>query len=317
MTRASACAALCAALASGCALVGRHAPRTAADPSFDASLNRPAKLAVVLSAGTMRGFAHVGVLRELAANGIVPDLIVGSSAGAMVGAIWASGATAAELEAAVEAAGTGTFLDLQTSRRGLFGGEGIHDFVDRHVKLHRIEQFPIRFAAVAVDAERSCLQVFNKGDAGKAVQASATVPVLLAPPRIGGRQYLDGALISPLPVRVARALGAQHVLAVDVSFEPAERSWFNLVEAFWRTSLVTRWALAVSEGREADYLLRPRLPPERSIGLGARRELVEAGAQAVRQHLDAIRAALAAKPLATPGSVHPALAEWTCASALP
>lgn len=301
-----------ATLFGGCASMGRSSVTTTADPGFDPA-SKPARLALVLSAGTMRGFAHVGVIRELKANGIEPDLIVGSSAGAMVGAIAASGASPAELEAAVDAIDPGDFLYLRTPWLGLIGGDGIHDFVDRNAKLHRIEAFPIRFAAVAVDAERSCLQIFNTGDPGKAVQASSTVPVLFSPPRIAGRQYLDGALLSPMPVRVARALGAERVIAVDVTFEPSERSRFSIVEAFWRTSLVSRWALAIGERSDADYVIKPTLLPESMIHLGSRHRLVEAGAEAVRRDMPAIREALRATPVAKAGEVHPALSDVLCA----
>ncbi len=302
-----------ATILGGCAHLSRPEPQTTADPVYDPASIRPARLALVLSAGTMRGFAHVGVLRELRAQGIEPDLIVGASAGALVGALAASGASAVEMHAAVDAVALRGFLDLRTSRRGLLGGEGVHLFVDQHVKHHRIEEFPVRFAAVAVDAERSCLQIFNKGDPGKAVQASSTVPVLLAPPRIAGRQYLDGALISPMPVRVARALGAERVIAVDVTFEPAERGTFQIIEAFWRTSLVTRWALAVNERVDADYVIKPALLPEPLINLGTRHELIEAGAAAVRRELPAIRDALRAAPVGVAGSVHPGLEALSCA----
>lgn len=305
------CITAVAAMFSGCANMARAPVSTTADPGYE-PVRAPIRLALVLSAGNMRGFAHVGVIRELKAHGIEPDLIVGSSAGAMVGAIAASGASPAELEAAVDAIDPGDFLYLRTPWLGLIGGDGIHDFVDRNAKLHRIEQFPIRFAAVAVDAERSCLQIFNTGDPGKAVQASSTIPVLISPPRISGRQYLDGALISPMPVHVARALGAERVIAVDVTFEPSERPRFSIVEAFWRTSLVSRWALAVGERSDADYVIKPTLLPEAMINLGSRRQLVEAGAEAVRRELPAIREALRATPIARAGDIHPALSDLLC-----
>lgn len=310
-TRVLAFTTLLAGLA-GCAPLGSVTPETSRDPAFDAGSVRPAPLAVVLSAGTLRGFAHIGVLRELRAQGIEPDLIVGSSAGAMVGAIAASGATDAELRAAVDAAGEGGFFDLGSPRRGLLGGSGLHHFVDQHVKRHRIEDFPVRFAAVAVDAERSCLQVFNTGDPGKAAQASSTVPVLLAPPRIAGRQYLDGGLASPLPVDVARALGALKVIAVDVTFEPAERGNFNLYEALWRTPLVTRWAIAHHERAQADFVILPTLPAEASIGMASRHDLMEAGALAVRRDLPAIRAMLLDPPRHPTGAVSAVLAGLAC-----
>lgn len=297
----------------GCATLDRTVPHTVTEPSYTPDI-RPARLAVVLSGGALRGFAHIGVLRELRANGIEPDLIVGTSAGAIVGALYASGMTDVEMDAAAEALDRDRMdilLDWTIPKFGLFKGETIHEFIDRHAKRQEMELFPIRFAAVAVEAERACLQVFNAGDIGKAVQASAAIPVVLAPVKISERRYLDGALASPLPVRVARALGATHVIAVDVTFDPAERRFGNILESYWRTTLVMRRALAANEWPDADHVLRPALPPESRISFAGRSMLIEAGAMAVRNDLAPIRKALSTQSTIPPG-VHPALRTILC-----
>jgi NTE family protein len=300
-----------AVLISGCAALHPPQPRTSVDPNF-VPPQRPYRLAVVLSSGTLRGFAHFGVLAELKANGIEPDLIVGTSAGAMVGALVASGLNEAELNEAIDSMQVDYLRDWTIPRLGLLGGHSLHEFVDRRAKHHVMEEFPIAFAAVAVEAERACLQVFNAGDPGKAAQASSTVPVILSPPRIGGRYYLDGALASPLPVRVARALGAEKIIAVDVTFDPAERGFVNILEAYWRTTLVMHRALAINERADADYTLSPRLPPEFLINFGARHRMIEAGREAVRNELPSIRLALAGNAAAPAGTVHPSLVKLKC-----
>ena len=300
----------------GCGTLNRPTPHTIAEPSFAAPDKRPVRLAVVLSSGALRGFAHVGVLRELRAQGIVPDLVVGTSVGAIVGAVFASGATDSEMDAAAQALSSDLLMDLTMPRLGLLTGRAIHEFVDHHAKGHRIESFPIRFAAVAVEAERACLQIFNAGDVGKATQASITVPVVLAPPEIAGRHYLDGALASPLPVRVARALGAERVIAVDVTFDPAQRGFASIVEAFWRTTLMMHWTLAVNERQDADYVIVPMLPPESRISLASRQTLIEAGAEAVRKALPEIREALLAPAHVPLGTVHPVLKTLLCPAPL-
>lgn len=253
----------------------------------------------------MRGFAHVGILRELEGAGLRPDLIVGVSSGAIVGALAASGLPGAELEQAALGMRSSTFREWTLPYRGLFDGQGVYAFVDSHVRAHKIEDFPIRFAVVAAEAERGCLQIFNAGNAGRAAQASSSVPVLLAPPVISGRRYLDGGLVSPLPVRVARMLGAERVVAVDVIFNPGERPFLDITDAFWSSTLVMHRALATIEGAEADLLVAPRLPPERSISLENRAAIIESGALAIRESLPALRK-LIAGPLADRARKSPA-----------
>ena len=287
-----------ALLSAGCALlpIAREHPIVPGDEPRFVAPAMPVKWALVLSSGAMRGFAHIGVIRELRAAGIEPDLIVAASVGAIVGALAGSGIEDERLAEAARAIDMNVFADMRFSRYGLIGGGGIHEFVDRFSRYHLIEEFPIRFAAVAVEAERSCLEVFNAGDAGKAVQASTGVPVIFSPASIRGHRYLDGALISPLPVHVARALGARRVVAVDVVFDPKERPFSNMVESFWRTTLVTQWALTANEAADADIVLRPALPPEGMITFSRRDALIEAGARTARENLSRISSLLAADP---------------------
>jgi len=299
------------ALLSGCATFKQLEPQTSAEPTF-VTPNRPYRLAVVLSSGSLRGLAHFGVLSELKANGIVPDLIVGSSAGAVVGALIASGLSEEELATAIDTMRFDLLRDWTMPKMGLLGGHSIHDFIDKRVKHHRIEAFPIAFAAISVEAERACLQVFNAGDPGRAAQASSTIPVILSPPKIGNHHYLDGALASPLPVRVARAMGAERIIAVDVTFDPAERYFANILEAYWRTTLVMQRALAANEAVDADFTLRPGLPPEYMISFGTRRNVVDAGREAVRKALPTIRQTLSSNPVSPAGRVHKSLMIQIC-----
>ena len=300
----------CAVGGTGCTVLAPASPATFDEPGFRADRIAPARWALVLSAGAMRAFAHIGALRELEAAGLRPDLIVGTSAGAIVGALSASGMSASEMATAardLELFGVWTVPSL-----GLLEGSGIHRFVDSKSHVHGIEAFPTRFAAVAVEAERGCLQIFNSGDAGKAVQASSSVPVFLVPPVIGGKRYLDGGLASPLPVRVARLLGAERVVAIDVTFDPAERTFLNITDAFWRSTLVMQRALAVVEGMEADLLISPRLPPERAIAFENRAAISDAGALAVRSALPRLEALLASSPALR--GAKPAPPQLLCAS---
>src|SRR5260221_9238124 len=282
----------------GCTLlpIPRANPTESSDELRFAAPASPVKWALVLSSGAMGGFAHIGVIQELRAAGLEPDLIVGTSVGAIVGAFAGSAIEDERLAEATQAINASILGDLQLSRYGLIGGGGIHEFVDRFTRHHSIEDFPIQFAAVAVETGRSCLEVFNAGDAGKAAQASTGVPGVFSPASIPGRRYPDGALISPLPVRVARALGAQRVVAVNVVLDPKDRPFPNILESFWRMSLVTQWALAANEAVDADLVLSPQLPPEAMITFSRRDALIQVGARAVRENLPGILRLLAADP---------------------
>ena len=158
-----------ALLSASCTLlpVSREHPIAPGDEPRFVAPAAPVKWALVLSSGAMRGFAHVGVIRELRAAGLEPDLIVGASVGAAVGTLAASGLDDERLAEAAQAIGMKVFGDPQISRFGIIGGGGIHEFIDRFSRYRSIEKFPIRFAAVAVEAERSCLEIFNAGDAGR------------------------------------------------------------------------------------------------------------------------------------------------------
>lgn len=184
-------------------------------------------VALVLSGGAARGYAHVGVIKVLEANGLRPDLVVGSSAGSLAGALYASGLDAAQLEAAVAELGRSDFADLALpglgllpGAMGLTKGNSLHRFVDDRARHHRIEVFPIRFAAVATDLATGEPQILNAGDVGLAVRASSAVPGIIEPFSLGARKLVDGQLSSPIPVDAARRLGARVVIAVDVVYPP-------------------------------------------------------------------------------------------------
>src|SRR5688572_9209348 len=191
------------------------------------SIAKPARVALVLGGGGCRGYSHIGVLRALEAAGHRPDLIVGSSVGSLVGALYAGGMTASGLER------DGRSLDTNTLRRwtwpdlGIFSGAAIAHFVKARISKATIEELDTRFAAVATDLSTGELVVLYRGEIGRAVQASGSLPGLFEPVRLEGRLCVDGNLVAPVPVSVARSLGAVRVVAVDITFPPAEASLGN------------------------------------------------------------------------------------------
>ena len=269
-----------------------------APPSFVAPTPRskPA-VALVLSGGSARGFAHAGVLKVLDANGLKPDIIVGCSAGSIVGALYASGLSASEVEEALADFDLGLLRDVAMpglgflkSPLGLVRGDGLHEYVDRHVRRHAIEDFPISFAAVATDLESGVAVAFNHGDAGLAVKASSSVPVLIAPAEIGGKLYSDCQISSPLPVRFARQLGADRVIAVDVIYPPVEAGLTSSLRVAFQALSIATYSLKEWELSGADLVIRPDLPrTSGQLGPADRKMLIEAGYKAAADALPLLR----------------------------
>ncbi len=277
-------------LLAACAAVAPSAKRET-DPFF--AFPRPLPpgdpgVALVLSGGAARGYAHIGVIGVLEAHGLRPSIIVGSSAGSIVGALYASGLSAGELERAVGELGIGQFNDWVIpgfgplpSPMGLLRGDRLHRFIDDRVLRHQIEDFPIRYAAVATDLRTGAVQIFNAGDVGLAVHASSAAPGLIMPARIGGRLYIDGQISSPLPVEVARRLGARKVIAVDVIYPPEEAFVSDTMSVLFQSFIISIHRLKTFERAQADEVIAPELP--RTTGQMAfcdRGPLIAAGARA-------------------------------------
>ena len=216
-------------LLAGCATFEPPLKR-GANPSFVQPDPLPPErpgVALVLSGGAARGYAHIGVIKVLEAEGLRPDIVVGSSAGSIVGALYASGLSADELERALSELGWGSFNDwvlpglgFLPGAMGFIKGEKLRRFVLDRVKHDRIEDFPIRFGVVCTDLRVGTIELFNAGEVSLAVLASSAIPGIVNPVEISGRLYGDGQISSPVPVQAARRLGAKRIIAVDVIYPP-------------------------------------------------------------------------------------------------
>jgi NTE family protein len=243
-----------AAVLAGCSFAPDYNYDSADAPRFDAALVKSAKMAWVFSSGGPRGFVHVGVLKALEELGLKPDLIVGGSVGALVGALYAHGIGAKDLERKALNLGISNMGRLAIVGEGRFSGAPIAEFIDRELQAAPIEKLPIRFASVVVQRDTRAPLLFNAGNGGLAVQASCAIEGTFTPVRIRGMQYVDADQVVPLPVRMARALGAAKVLAIDASAhedrapEGAQR---------FRIDDLRKRALTEPDATSADFTLHP------------------------------------------------------------
>jgi NTE family protein len=262
------------------------------DEPLEARAAAPARCALVLSGGGLRGFAHIGVLRALRQLSIEPDLVVGSSIGALIGGLYASGAS---LDAAERLAAAGEFdpwSNLLVSPE--MRSRSLGTFLRRTLARPRLEDFPRRFVAVATQRSDGLTRAFGRGDAACAILASAALPGALMPVAIGGREFVDGSLSRPLPVRVARALGARYVVAVDVSFHPETPAPGDRLGAMFHAGFLMGRNLATADRDAADVLIEPALPPVPEITVARRAALIDSGERATLAQAAALYAVAAA-----------------------
>jgi NTE family protein len=267
-------------------------------PTYEPLKGAPPKIALVLGSGGPRGFAHIGVLKVLEEAGIHPDLIVGSSVGAMVGVLYAAGYDARSLQHMAEDLDIARFLELRELVRKPATGAPIQAFVNEKVHHRTLEalRMPVGVAVTRLSDHK--LVIFDRGDAGLAVRASAADPDNFAPVRIGDDSYADGDELSPVPIRAARAMGARFVIAVDVSAY-AETTPQG-VPRKWIDKDARRARQIRAEAPFADVMLHPDIGYYAGYDQKYRKRVMSVAEAYTRKKLPEIRAALAASAGARP-----------------
>lgn len=288
-------AALCVSfLLGGCASLAPP-PEPAAPPQPVAK--RPPKIGLALGGGAARGFAHVGVIQVLEEAGLRPDLVVGTSAGSLVAALYASGRNGAQLQEVAQSMEEAAFTDwtLPIFSRGMLRGEALARYVNVQVRGKLIEQMPLPLGIVATDLNSGQGVLFQRGDTGTAVRASSAVPAVFLPVKIGSHEYVDGGLVSPVPVRYARQMGAELVVAVDISSAPEGNPAGDTLQILLQTFAIMGKSINGYELREADLVVRPALAGVGGADFTARRRAIEAGRAAMQRMLPQLKAAMEAK----------------------
>jgi NTE family protein len=253
------------------------------------------KIALVLGGGAARGFAHVGVIKALEAQGITPDIIVGTSAGSVVGALYAAGYNGFQLQQLSMQMDEGQVSDWSMPNRGVIKGDALQDFINNAVKYRTLEKMKKTLAVVATDLRSGEMIVFRSGNTGMAVRASSSVPGIFQPVAINGKEYVDGGLVSPVPVRVARSLGADFVIAVDISDKPLNNKTESSVEIMLQTFNIMGQSISRNELPEADIVIRPDTPGISATDFKDKHMAVLQGEKAVAAILPELKEKLAKK----------------------
>ncbi len=300
-------AAVCCAIAAGlcgCAPFNYAAPDSPVARSAVAPMEPRPRVALVLSSGGPRGYAHIGVMRVLEEAGVEVDLVVGTSVGSLLGAFWADGRSAAEIDALSQDGGPLTLFDLSPfADRGWIHGQRLQDYVNTNLGHKSIEQLPRRLVVGATRRADKAAVFFTAGNAGVAVRASSAVPGILSPVGIQGTEYEDGDESLPLAVRAARQAGAAYVIAVDVTprpqTAPADAAPAQLERVRRRSARIA------PEAVQADFLIHAELDFAASPLPGYFRYARATGERSARQQLPRLLASLRQAGLADTGPARP------------
>ena len=272
-------------LLAGCSVLPGKAPEKPPAVPVAPVAAKP-KIGLALGGGAARGFAHIGVIKMLESQGIVPDYVVGTSAGAVVGSLYAGGYDAFAMQKIAVQLDEKIFADWTLGGRGLLKGEALQDFINQHLNKRPLEKLNKPFATVATDLNSGERVVFRTGDTGMAVRASAAVPGVFQPTQFRGRSFVDGGLTSPVPVQAAREMGADIVVAVDISDRPEGQPVDSLAAILWQTTTIMGGIIGANELKGADIVIRPKLRYVKSWDFTARHDAM----------LEGEKAALAALP---------------------
>ncbi len=251
---------------------------------------RAPRVALALGGGAARGFAHIGVIEVLEENGIHPDLVTGTSAGSFVAALYASGKSGKELEQIALNLDESALTDWSFPGRGLIRGVALGDWVRAQVGNRSFDQMKIPLGIVATDLDSGKPILFRRGDVGTAVRASSAVPAVFQPVKLGTHEYVDGGLASPVPVRAAREMGADVIIAVDISQLPDGGDTGDALHMLLQTFSIMSRSINELELKEADVALHPKLVGVAGTDFTVRKKNIEAGREAALAMLPLIKA---------------------------
>lgn len=251
------------------------------------------RIGLALGGGAARGFAHIGVIKALESQGINADIVVGTSAGSVVGAMYAAGNNGFALQKMAldmdEATISDWSLPLFAKTSGVLKGDALQAYVNKSVGQTPIEKLKKPFGAVATDLHTGLPVLFQRGNTGLAVRASSAVPGVFQPVKINDRQYVDGGLVSPVPVRFAREMGADFVIAVNISSQPDSQAASSSLEVLMQTFTIMGQSLNQFELKNADVVIKPELASMKGSDFAGRNLAILAGEKAAMSAMTDIK----------------------------
>ena len=251
------------------------------------------RIGLALGGGAAKGFAHIGVIKMLEANGLRPEMVSGTSAGSVVGALYASGMDAFEMQQTAFALDEAKIRDVSLFSGGVVKGQKLQDYVNELVKQRLIERMGKPFAAVSTQLETGKRTVFTRGNTGQAVRASSSIPGVFEPVSIGRWHYVDGGIVSPVPVDAARQLGADFVIAVDISTKASGKTPTHMLGIVNQSIGIMGQKLGEQELARADVVIRPRVNDIGPADFDQRNNAIMEGEKAALAAMPQIRARLA------------------------
>ncbi|KAF1041494.1 MAG: putative NTE family protein [Herbaspirillum frisingense] len=267
-------------------------------PTPVATPPKKVRIGLALGGGAARGFAHIGVIKALESQGINADIVAGTSAGSLVGAMYAAGNDGFALQKLALAMDEATISDWSmpffAKVSGVLKGEGVQNYVNKALNNVPIEKFKIPFGAVATDLKTGQPILFQRGNAGIAVRASSAVPGVFQSVRIGDHYYVDGGLVAPVPVRFARQMGADFVIAVNISANPEAQASASSVDVLLQTFAIMGQTINQYELKNADIVLQPVLGAMKGSDFASRNVAIMAGEQAAMAAMPEIKRKLKA-----------------------
>jgi NTE family protein len=254
---------------------------------------KPVRIGIALGGGAAKGFAHIGVIKMLEANGFEPVVVSGTSAGSVVGALYASGMDAFQMQSKAVALDEASIRDVRLFSGGLVQGQKLQDYVNAQVGNRPAEKLQKPFAAVATNLDTGDRAVFVRGNVGQAVRSSSSIPGVFEPVKIGKNSFVDGGVVSPVPVDAAKQLGAEFVIAVDISSRATGQRPTGLLGAVGQSITIMGQRLGEQELARADVVIRPAVLDIGAADFEQRGRAILEGEKAAMAAMPQIRAGIA------------------------
>ncbi|GER68178.1 esterase [Weizmannia acidilactici] len=250
--------------------------------------DRP-KIGLALGSGGARGFAHIGVLKVLEEEGIPIDMIAGSSIGALVAALYGAGRTVRQMQQLSGAFKRKYYLDFKIGRMGLISGKRIEALIKLLTHRKRLEDLRPPVAVVATNLANGKKVVFTKGPVAEAVRASISIPGIFVPKKIGGFYLVDGGVADRVPVSVAKGMGAEIVVGVDVAVIKREAEIHHIYDVIMQSIDIMQMEIAENRKMEADVMIRPDSSMYSSRAFTNAEQIIKIGEEAAKKAVPKIK----------------------------